>query len=393
MPRNFGKTKPAFSSLQNIPESLRRQSSLDLGGGAQDVHLGGRPTCAVNARQSTLEGKLFLITGTTWTVNFLSKAGGENWWLGFFPQFRPRVWRATLPTPPGDMEPGPKEAQLQKRLDFAGLFSEEAPGNSLGHFPPPPPQAMFQVQWDSEGCCEPHTSSYSKLAKVTVAKERPMPGAAHLEDIRTKALAKEIVQDKSLADILDPDSRMKTTMDLMEGLFPRDINLMQGNSIKKKVMQRTVSFPGSEAKRSEDKEAVGMLSAPKAGLLNKIKDMPEEVNEEEEPADVNEEQTGLIGSLTHKLEILQEVKGGLMTDPSSNILSGLGEDASHKERRSLNQKRKVLAGQHEDAQELKENLDRREHMLLDILANYVSEEQPQDYQHFVKMKPMFLIGQ
>ena len=49
--------------------------------------------------------------------------------------------------------------------------------------------------------------------------------------------------------------------------------------------------------RSDDKEAVGMLvncpayysvSAPKAELLNKIKAMPEEVNEEEEQADINE---------------------------------------------------------------------------------------------------------
>lgn len=30
------------------------------------------------------------------------------------------------------------------------------------------------------------------------------------------------------------------------------------------------------------------VSAPKAELLNKIKDMPEEVNEEEEQVDVNE---------------------------------------------------------------------------------------------------------
>ncbi|XP_008563618.1 PREDICTED: protein Shroom3-like, partial [Galeopterus variegatus] len=67
------------------------------------------------------------------------------------------------------------------------------------------------------------------------------------EDIRTEALAKEIVhQDKSLADILDPDSRMKTTMDLMEGLFPRDVNLLKENSIKRKAVQRTVSCSGYE---------------------------------------------------------------------------------------------------------------------------------------------------
>ncbi|XP_011358875.1 protein Shroom3 isoform X4 [Pteropus vampyrus] len=408
--------------------------------------------------------------------------------------------------------------------------SQEAPVNSWNDFPPPPPQALCEVQVDSEDYEKLYNSSSSKFANVTIAKERPMPGAAHLvgsqivasrsqtsvkgseafetspastkaalpqhagsagwqpnsgqpppiltqglvhdpvsgthgleknvssspqktsEDIRTETLAKEIVhQDKSLADILDPDSRMKTTMDLMEGLFPRDVNLLQENSIKRKALQRTVSCPGYEGKRSEDREAVSMLvncpayysvSAPKAELLNKIKDMPEEVNEEEEQADVNEKKAELIGSLTHKLETLQEAKGSLQMDiklnnalgeevealiselckPNEfdkykmfigdldkvvnlllslsgrlarveNVLSGLGEDASNEERSSLNEKRKVLAGQHEDARELKENLDRRERVVLDILANYLSEEQLQDYQHFVKMKSTLLIEQ
>ncbi|ELW70499.1 Protein Shroom3 [Tupaia chinensis] len=271
------------------------------------------------------------------------------------------------------------------------------------------------------------------------------------EDIRTEALAKEIVhQDKSLADILDPDSRMKTTMDLMEGLFPRDVNLLKESSTKR-AMQRTVSYPGFEGKRGEDKEGASVLvncpayysvSAAKAELLNKIKEMPEEVNEEEEQADVNEKKAELIASLTHKLETLQEAKGSLLMDiklnnalgeevealiselckPNEfdkykmfigdldkvvslllslsgrlarveNVLSSLGEDATNEERSSLNEKRKVLAGQHEDARELKENLDRRERVVLDILANYLSDEQLQDYQHFVKMKSTLLIEQ
>uniref|UniRef100_A0A8C0W322 Protein Shroom3 n=1 Tax=Castor canadensis TaxID=51338 RepID=A0A8C0W322_CASCN len=271
------------------------------------------------------------------------------------------------------------------------------------------------------------------------------------EDVRSEALAKEIVhQDKSLADILDPDSKMKTTMDLMEGLFPRDVNMRRENSTKRKTLQRTVSCPGCESK-SEDKEMVGVLvncpayysvSAAKAELLNKIKDMPEEAREEEEQGDVNEKKAELIASLTHKLETLQEAKGSLLVDiklnnalgeevealiselckPNEfdkykmfigdldkvvnlllslsgrlarveNVLSGLGEDASNEERSLLNEKRKILAGQHEDARELKENLDRRERVVLDILANYLSAEQLQDYQHFVKMKSTLLIEQ
>ncbi|KAM5272282.1 protein Shroom3 [Ctenodactylus gundi] len=271
------------------------------------------------------------------------------------------------------------------------------------------------------------------------------------EDIRTEALAKEIVhQDKSLADILDPDSRMKTTMDLMEGLFPRDVNLMKANSTKRKAVERPVSCTSCEGKRGEDKEAVGMFNCPayysvsaaKAELLNKIKDMPAEVHEEEEHMDVNEKKAELIESLTHKLETLQEAKGSLLMDiklnnalgeeveaviselckPNEfdkykmfigdldkvvnlllslsgrlarveNVLSSLGEDASDEERSSLNEKRKILASQHEDARELKENLDRRERVVLDILANYLTADQLQDYQHFVKMKSTLLIEQ
>lgn len=257
------------------------------------------------------------------------------------------------------------------------------------------------------------------------------------EDIRTEALAKEIVhQDKSLADILDPDSRMKTTMDLMEGLFPRDAGVLK-DSAERRAVDSTARRAGWEAETSDHKEAAGVLvncpayynvSAAKAELLNKIKDMPEELREEEEQEDVNEKKAELIGSLTHKLETLQEAKGSLLADirlnnalgeevealiselckPNEfdkykmfigdldkvvnlllslsgrlarveNVLSGLGEDASKEERSSLNEKRKVLAGQHEDARELKENLDRRERVVLDILANYLSTEQLQDF--------------
>lgn len=294
--------------------------------------------------------------------------------------------------------------------------------------------------------CEPADRTQDLGKKIHAEPEKTS------EDIRTEALAKEIVhQDKSLADILDPDSRMKTTMDLMEGLFPRDAGVLKDSGAERKALDSIARRAGWEAKTSDHKEAAGVLvncpayynvSAAKAELLNKIKDMPEELREEEEQEDVNEKKAELIGSLTHKLETLQEAKGSLLTDirlnnalgeevealiselckPNEfdkykmfigdldkvvnlllslsgrlarveNVLSGLGEDASKEERSSLNEKRKVLAGQHEDARELKENLDRRERVVLDILANYLSAEQLQDYQHFVKMKSTLLIEQ
>lgn len=62
------------------------------------------------------------------------------------------------------------------------------------------------------------------------------------EDIKEENLAKEIIhKDKSLADILDPDSKMKTTMDLMEGIFPVGARMIEGNKKRKTMDKRTTS--------------------------------------------------------------------------------------------------------------------------------------------------------
>lgn len=337
--------------------------------------------------------------------------------------------------PPQSMAKGSEASESPAAL---GMSIQPPLTGSLGKNPSP--------SWTQSLIREPAGGSQDVGKSVSSEPQKTS------EDIRTVALAKEIVhQDRSLADILDPDSRMKTTMDLMEGLFPRDTTVLKGAGVRKKALHRTVRNTGCDGKRSDDKEMPGALvncpayysvSAAKAELLNKIKDMPEEANDEEEQMDVNEKKAELIGSLTHKLETLQEAKGSLLMDiklnnalgeevealisehckPNEfdkyrmfigdldkvvnlllslsgrlarveNVLSGLGEDASNEERSSLNEKRKILAGQHEDARELKDNLDRRERVVLDILANYLSAEQLQDYQHFVKMKSTLLIEQ
>lgn len=61
--------------------------------------------------------------------------------------------------------------------------------------------------------------------------------------------------------------------------------------------------------------------------------------------------------------------------------------------RTLIEKRKLLIRQHEDAKELKENLDRRERVVYDILANHLPEDSLTDYEHFVKMKSALIIEQ
>ncbi|XP_053317634.1 protein Shroom3 isoform X2 [Spea bombifrons] len=272
------------------------------------------------------------------------------------------------------------------------------------------------------------------------------------EDVKTQELAKEIVdKDKSLADILDPESKMKTTMDLMSGLFTKSSRELKDNNRKWKEDKSAQDMVASveNGKKEERKEtsentdrsfAYYAISAPKAELLKKSKQMLEAAGTED--FDVNEKKAELITSLTHKLEVLQDAKESLQVDiklnnklgeevealieslckPNEfdkykmfigdldkvvnlllslsgrlarveNVLSNLSEDTGAAEMKIWNEKKKQLSGQHEDARELKDNLDRREKLVMDILGNYLTGEQFQEYQHFVKMKSALLIEQ
>lgn len=277
------------------------------------------------------------------------------------------------------------------------------------------------------------------------------------EDQKREELARDIMgKDKSLADILD-QSKMKTTMDLMEGIFPEGEQLVEGAHQRRKVPpKQTVSRPAEEREKEDSMAAaVAMVtsstyystSAPKAELLIKMKDMQDQDQEEDDSEDeldidlANKKQE-LINSLSKKLQVLREARESLQEDvldnnalgdeveakvqqvckPNEldkfrmfvgdldkvvslllslsgrlarveNALNSLEEDATADERRTLMEKRKLLIRQHEDAKELKENLDRRERVVYDILANQLPEDSLTDYEHFVKMKSALIIEQ
>ncbi|XP_028259100.1 protein Shroom2 isoform X2 [Parambassis ranga] len=280
------------------------------------------------------------------------------------------------------------------------------------------------------------------------------------EDQKREELARDIMgKDKSLADILD-QSKMKTTMDLMEGIFPQGEPLLDGAHQRRKVQNKPANSRPAEEREKEDNMAAAVTmvtsstyystSAPKAELLIKMKDMQEQQQQVEEEEDSEEEldidlankKQELIDSLSKKLQVLREARESLQEDildnnslgdeveaqvqqvckPNEldkfrmfvgdldkvvslllslsgrlarveNALNSLEEDATQEERRTLIEKRKLLIRQHEDAKELKENLDRRERVVYDILANYLPEDSLTDYEHFVKMKSALIIEQ
>uniref|UniRef100_A0A3Q3W171 ASD2 domain-containing protein n=1 Tax=Mola mola TaxID=94237 RepID=A0A3Q3W171_MOLML len=98
-----------------------------------------------------------------------------------------------------------------------------------------------------------------------------------------------------------------------------------------------------------------------------------------------------VGDLDKVVSLLLSLSGRLAR--VDNALNSLEEDATAEERRTLAEKRKLLIRQHEDAKELKENLDRRERVVYEILGNYLSEDTLTDYEHFVKMKSALIIEQ
>nr|XP_033804248.1 protein Shroom2 isoform X2 [Geotrypetes seraphini] len=283
-----------------------------------------------------------------------------------------------------------------------------------------------------------------------------------LDDLKSEELAREIIgKDKSLADILDPNVKLKTAMDLMAGIFPKDDHLLEDAQQRRKLLAKVPSPKLTEEKKEEQSmpsaislttsSAYYSTSAPKAELLIKMKDLQqqqqqqqqaEEDSEEELDHDLSEKKQELIDSISRKLQVLREARETLSEDIQANnvlgdeveaivkdvckpnefdkfrmfigdldkvvnlllslsgrlarvenALNNLDENASSEERRTLMEKQKLLTRQHEDAKELKENLDRRERIVFDILASYLNGENLADYEHFVKMKSALIIEQ
>ncbi|XP_078063085.1 protein Shroom2-like [Mustelus asterias] len=159
-----------------------------------------------------------------------------------------------------------------------------------------------------------------------------------VEDIKSEELAREIVdKDRSLADILYPNSKMKTTMDLMEGIFPKDDCFLQEAQQRRKLLPSRSYSPKPTEEREEEILPLGAslttsstyysTSAPKAELLNKMKDMQQQMEEEEESEDelnhdLTEKKQELIDSISKKLQVLRDARESLQDDIQANNLLG-----------------------------------------------------------------------
>ncbi|XP_046870704.1 protein Shroom3 isoform X2 [Hypomesus transpacificus] len=290
--------------------------------------------------------------------------------------------------------------------------------------PEPEPQAPNSLQQEdpSTAACEAQ-ESLGPESQLLSRRERSA------EEQRVEALARQLVsRDSSLSPLLDAWAG-KNTLDLMEDIFPnhtggwepwrrRGSSWLEDRKQDGGCSAGQVPVPEREMETDLDEEEAD-LNQKKVELLQALalsvavlrgerqelseeqaryrtlgSDMDALIQERCKP-NQRDKYRMFIGDLDKIVNLLLSLCGRLARiDNSLSALDRQGENEDSSEgRESLQQKRQQLCSQQEDARELKENLDRRERVVLDILGGYLSGPQLRDYQHFVRMKPALLIRQ
>lgn len=267
------------------------------------------------------------------------------------------------------------------------------------------------------------------------------------EDQRYEELAMDIIaKDSSLVDILMPHPDRRTTLDLMEGLFPVNISMLDKSHRKKGDIQHVeendsrrssrdapaeCSEPEHDAKqRSEDPASEGSqvlgrgrdstndlddIMSKKLELMARLRSKLQTLCGERELvlsearacATRGAELEALVRDVCRHNEFerymmfigdLEKVVSLLLCLSSrlarvQNAMRRINGNTDAEEKQSLHERHKLLSRQREDAKDLKENLDRRERVVSGILAKYLSAQQLQDYRCFVQDKTSLLIEQ
>ncbi|XP_053229598.1 protein Shroom4 [Podarcis raffonei] len=277
-------------------------------------------------------------------------------------------------------------------------------------------------------------------------------GSVHPFRLNSEELMRDVAgRDRSLAGVLSPTLGLVTAAEMMGGLFSPSEGAVwppQAVGLSARQPSQPVSPTcGGAASPTSSCSAYYNLSAGKAELLNKMKELPEGAGasseEEEVDHDLARKKVQLIESISRKLGVLQEAQRGLHDDMNANMvlgrevenhvkgvckpheyekfrlfigdlekvvnlllslsgrlarvenaLSSLDLDATAEEEKlALLEKKRQLMAQLEDAKELQDHVSRRERLVFASVSRCLPAEQLQDYQHFVRMKSALIIQQ
>ncbi|XP_075712579.1 protein Shroom1 [Rhinoderma darwinii] len=248
-----------------------------------------------------------------------------------------------------------------------------------------------------------------------------------LAEERYTELVKEIIaKDTSLVDVLKPLPVRESAIRLMKSLFSVDISTLERSrnqkSKKNKMHIEGLSKSGSKTMLPEktysekpDGACLDDITLLKVELISSINSQLEELCGERELllSEISENTTHgtnieavvkevckpneyerymmFIGDLEKVVSLLFCLSMRLAR--VENALCKIDENTDAEEMQSLKERHSLLSRQREDAKDLKDNLDRREHVVTGILAKYLRETQLEDYKHYVRLKTSFLIEQ
>ncbi|XP_053543978.1 protein Shroom3 isoform X2 [Ictalurus punctatus] len=249
-------------------------------------------------------------------------------------------------------------------------------------------------------------------------------------EVRVETLARELAcRDEALAPLLNIWAST-TMLDLMEDIFPscssalwhqaKNSSSHAGDSAQNAVCvapEAHVKAVHGQMETDLDKEESN-LNEKKVALLQALTVSLEALRMERErlveeqlcysalgcriealvqehcKPNESEKYRMFIGDLEKIVNLLLSLSGRLArVENALNALQGEPEKGSTDERASLQQKQSQLRSQQEDARELKENLDRRERIVLQFLGGYLNTAQLHDYRRYIRAKPALLIRQ
>ncbi|XP_078494982.1 uncharacterized protein LOC100184762 [Ciona intestinalis] len=323
-----------------------------------------------------------------------------------------------------------------ERKDYENVFTIEAPPEDGGK----------EQAEKSPVKVTPEVSQEPLLPDVTL-----LPDATPAIDDQHSYLTTKIMNgDKKLAQFLTPSN----TKSFMKGILPTNEIADEGMRYRRRkatTQQTNVQiFYSTDSKNSDTLPASSnyyKTSASKAKILNLIKEKiaDGEISSEEDQdnvEDINSKKMELVLSIKTKLDELDSMKDLLQVEMRENeslgrqvlksvqdvctdreeekynsfvhdvdmiinlllSLSGrmarvenaiqmLHPDTEDQEREQLVEKRRKLSDQHEEAKQLKANIDRRQKAVSETLAGYFNQEQFADYEHYIKMKSALIMEQ
>ncbi|XP_006631934.2 protein Shroom1 [Lepisosteus oculatus] len=282
------------------------------------------------------------------------------------------------------------------------------------------------------------------------SEEQPSPSTSAKPHLPKPGQWEELVEvivtkDQSLASVLAPKSSRRTTVTLMEQLLSEDTLLMEEHYRRK----RACRSHNGENSNVEGNAGSRILETPpnpdnwNSEVHSGNSSTQETVlSQDSELNDITEKKKELILCIQHQLQGLEKQRSALREElrangelgsavealvrdscqPSEyerytlfigdlekvvslllclsarlarvqNALSAVDQFTDAEEKQSLDERHRLLCKQRDDAKDLKDNLDRRERLVSDILSRNLTQEQLQDYKHFVKVKASLLIEQ